>query len=201
MRAVLLTMWAVVAIASSATAQGLGYGVKAGVNLSTIAVEDDGGGSPFDTLPGLVAGGFLTWPFAGRLALQPEALFSQKGAANDDGGGKLTERIEYLEVPILASYRLFGGPGRQVSAFAGPSFGVRLRAKVRSSFGGDTLEQDISDDVARADGAIVFGLAYQRGRLVFDGRYSWGLSDIDQESGDGESLKNRSLSIMAGWTF
>jgi hypothetical protein len=201
MRAVLLTAWVLVAIASSASGQGLGFGVKGGAAVSTWATEADGDEAPFDSMTGVVAGGFLTWPLGGRLELQPEVLFSQKGVAYDDGGQKLTQRLEYLEVPVLVSYRLFGGAGRQVSAFAGPSLGVRLRARARSSFGDSTLERDITDDVATTDTAIVFGAAYRRGRLVIDGRYGLGLADIDKQSDDGLTVKNRAVSIMAGWRF
>jgi outer membrane protein with beta-barrel domain len=201
MRTVLMAAWAVVAVVSSAGAQGLGYGVKAGVNLSTFASEGEDGGTPFDIRPGFVGGAFMTWPLPGRLALQPEALFSQKGTSSEDGGGKLTQRVEYLEVPVLVSYRLFGAAGRHVSAFAGPAFGVRLRAKARASFGGDTLEQDIGDEVARTDTAIVVGGSYQRGHLLFDGRYGWGLSNIDKSAADDSTVKNRGISLTAGWRF
>jgi Outer membrane protein beta-barrel domain len=187
--------------AGSASAQGLSYGVKAGVVLADLAVDGSAEPAPFDFRVGLVAGGFVTWPLGSRLALQPEVLFAQKGASFDQGGGTGTEKLDYLDVPVLVSYRLFGAPGRHVSVLAGPSFGLRLRARSSASFGGDTLEQDVSDQVTRSDVAVVGGLAYHRGRLVFDGRYAWGLTDIDDETEDAVSIRNRGISFLVGWRF
>jgi Outer membrane protein beta-barrel domain len=184
-----------------ASAQGLSYGVKAGVVLADLAVDGSAAPAPFDFRVGLVAGGFITWPLGSRLALQPEVLFAQKGASFDQGGGTGTEKLDYLDVPVLVSYRLFGAPGRHVSVLAGPAFGIRLRARSSASFGGDTLEQDVSDQVTRSDVAVVGGLAYHRGRLVFDGRYAWGLTDIDDETEDAVAIKNRGISFLVGWRF
>ena len=105
-------------VASAAGAQGLSYGAKAGVNLATFQAESQGEGTSFDVLTGLVAGGFLTWPLSGRLDVQPEVLFSQKGASFDSDGVTLKQKIDYLEIPILVDYRLFGARGA-------PPVGVR----------------------------------------------------------------------------
>jgi Outer membrane protein beta-barrel domain len=193
---------AMVAVASAAGAQGLGFGVKGGVILADLHEDDNGQTTPFDFRTGLVAGGFVTWPLGSRLEIQPEVLFTQKGAKVEQGGGTLTQKLDYVDVPVLASYRIFGAPGRHLAVFAGPAFGVRVRAKSSASFsGGSTVEDDVSDQVARTDLAIVGGAAYHRGRLVVDGRYSWGFSDIDQDKSDDVKIRNRGISFLAGWRF
>jgi hypothetical protein len=190
------------ASAVDASAQGLGYGVKGGVTLADLqeAGEEDSGS--FDFRTGFVVGGFVTWPLGGRLVFQPEGLFTQKGQKVDQGGGTSTAKLDYLDVPLLVSYRLMGSPERHFAVFGGPAVGIRVRARSSGTFGGgSTLETDISDQVKPTDFSVVGGLAYHRGRLVLDGRYSWGLSDIDEESGDDFKIRNRGISFLAGWNF
>ena len=192
---------AALAVASDASAQRPGYGVKGGVTLATLSVDADDGAAPLDQRAGLVAGGFLARPFGRRLTLQLEVLFARKGASAEEGGGTSTQKLDYLDVPVLLGYRLAGAPERHVQAFVGPAFAVRIRARSSASFGGDTLEQDVSDEVKRTDLAIVGGLAYHRGRLVMDGRYSWGVMDVDREVDDEVTVHNRGVSFLLGWTF
>ncbi len=176
--------------------------MKGGTHLASLHVDAGGGeATPLDPRLGLVVGGFMTWPFARRLSLQPEALFTQKGASSEQGDGTATQKLDYVDVPVLLSYRLAGRPGRQVSAFGGPAFGIRTRARSSASFGGDTLEQDVSEQVERTDLAVVGGVAYRRGRLVLDGRYSWGFTDIDRDGADDVTIRNRGVSFLLGWTF
>ena len=59
----------------------------------------------------------------------------------------------------------------------------------------------MSDEVKSTDVGVVGGVAYHIGRLVIDGRYSWGLTDIDDETEDTIHVKNRSFSVLAGWRF
>jgi len=199
MRVAAAILWAMSVVATTAGAQGLEYGVKGGVNLSTFHSEIAGESTPYDLLTGFSVGASITWPLGNRLALEPEVLFSQKGAKADAAGGTLTQRVEYLEVPVLGTYRIFGGPDRHVSAVGGVSIGWRLRAKARASFGTDTLEQDITDDVKSSDFGVVGGAAYHRDRLVIEGRYTFGFTDLDEDAD--VRVKNRSLSIRARWRF
>ena len=85
--------------------------------------------------------------------------------------------------------------------FGGPSIGVLLRARSSASFGGTSFEENVKDQVKSTDFGLVGGLAYHRGRFVVDGRYSWGLTDIDKETGDGVEIRNRGISFLAGWKF
>jgi hypothetical protein len=192
---------AVLGSGAVATAQGVDYGVKGGVHLASLHVDADGDATPLDPRLGLVVGGFMTRRLAGRLSWQPEVLYTQKGASSEQGGGTATQKLDYLDIPVLLSYRVGGGPERQVSAFGGPAVGVRLRARSSASFGGDTLEQDVGGQVERTDLAIVAGAAYQRGRLIVDARYAWGIADIDRDGDDHVAIGTRGVSLMLGWAF
>jgi hypothetical protein len=196
-----ITLATVVGAVAPAAAQGLTYGVKGGVTLAKLAEEDEGDSVAFDNRIGLVAGGFMTWPLGARLALQPEGLFTQKGAKVEAGGGTLTQELDYLDVPVLVQYRLSGSDARHISIFGGPAIGFTLRARSRASFGGTAVEDDVSDRVKSTDVSIIGGAAYHRGRASFEGRYAWGVSDIDEDTADDVAIRTRGISFLAGWRF
>ena len=187
--------------AVAASAQGFEYGVKGGVTLGDLNETGDADTASFDFRVGFLVGGFVTWPLGGRLEFQPEALFTQKGAKSDQLGGTSTEKLDYLDVPLLVSYRITGSRERNFAVFGGPSLGVLLRARSSASFGGTSFEENVKDQVESTDFGVVAGLAYHRGRFVVDGRYSWGLTDVDKETGDGVEIRNRGISFLAGWKF
>jgi len=196
----ILALVAIVA-AANASAQELGFGVKGGITLADLDATGDQDTVPTGFRVGLVIGGFVTWPLAGRLEFQPEVLFTQKGSKSDVLGGTSTQKLDYLDIPLLVSYRIKGSREQSFAVFGGPSIGVRLRARSNAAFGAGSFEEDVSDQVKSTDFAAVGGLAYHRGRLVFDGRYSWGLTDIDKETGDDIEIRNRGISFLAGWRF
>ena len=187
--------------AVAASAQGFEYGVKGGVTLGDLNETSDADTASFDFRVGFLVGGFVTWPLGGRLEFKPEALFTQKGAKSDQLGGTSTEKLDYLDVPILVSYRIKGSRERNFAVFGGPSIGVLLRARSSASFGGTSFEENVKDQVKSTDFGVVGGLAYHRGRFVADGRYSWGFTDIDKETGDSVEIRNRGISFLAGWKF
>ena len=200
--ATIMCVGTMAAAPAAARAQGLGFGAEGGVTLATLHEDASGETTPFDFRAGVIAGGFVTWPLGSRFALQPEVLFTEAGAKANLGGGSSTQKLDYVDVPVLASYRIAGGPERHLAVFGGPAFGIRVRAKSEASFGGgSTFEMDVSDQVTRTNLSVVGGLAYHRGRLVVDGRYSWGLSDIDKDTTDNIKINTRGMSFMAGWSF
>lgn len=188
-------------IAASAGAQGLTYGVKGGVTFANLSEEGEADTVTFDMRIGLIAGGFVTWPLGGRVALQPEVLFTEKGAKVEQGGGTLTQQLDYLDVPLLIRYRLTGTDARHFSVFGGPAIGVKIRARSRASFGDTAIEDDVSDQVKGTDLSVVGGVGYQRGRASVEGRYAWGVSDIDKDASDDVTIRTRGISIVAGWRF
>jgi hypothetical protein len=198
LRFVILALAVVVATAAPAAAQGRQTGVRAGVNLANVSTEAAGDAEGLDMLPRLVAGVFLTWPVTSWLDLQPEVLYSAKGAKADAEGFESSLLLDYLEIPVLAKVPL-RTLGRSAYVVAGPAFGVRLRARARAEFDGSTEELDISEDVERTDVGAVVGAGFEIRSIIIDGRYTFGFTDIDQAE-DVES-KNRVISFTVGFRF
>lgn len=157
----------------------LKFGVKAGANISNVAVEKSENKVGFNT------GVFAQYKFA-KFAVQPEVLFSMQGAKFD--GGK--SELNYINIPVMAQYYII--PGLAVEA--GPQLGFLISAKDKVD--GEDFS-DVKDFMNSTDFAINFGASYELPVLpvgVF-ARYSLGLSDIAKEGSD--PGKNRVFQIGA----
>ncbi|HEX8690826.1 MAG TPA: porin family protein [Longimicrobium sp.] len=195
----------VLGAASGAAAQGISVGVKAGVNVATLGGDDV---EDADSRIGLVGGAFLVYRFSDMLAIQPEVLYSQKGASFSDTEGELTVKLDYVDVPVLLRLNVpVTGSSLRPSVFAGPVFSLRASCGAEAEFNGGSVEVDCDEldeegiavkdtDVGLAFGA---GLDFPAGRatVTLDGRYTLGLSSIDDSDLDAD-VKNRAFAVMLG---
>jgi hypothetical protein len=181
--------------AGPAWAQGRGAGVKAGVLLSTLTFEDTSLDLKRRAAP--VGGAFVVLPLTGRFAIQPEFLYARKGASLEDGARTQDVELDYLEIPVLVRWRLPAG----TYATAGPSIGVRLRAHSRTTFGGETDEIDLQDEIEPWDLGLSAGIGVTVwGRVSVEARYTHGLRNIDRGGGeDGVRVTTRAVALTAGF--
>jgi hypothetical protein len=190
----LLPLVLILMFASSASAQ-ITYGAKAGVNFANVSFADED--VPSSSRIGLLAGAFATVPLTGWLSVQPEAIYTVKGASIDIFDIESDYIVDYLEVPVLARVPI----QRRVYLAVGPSIAFRIRARNRTSFGGSTEEVNIADDVESLDIGVVGAAGLEMGRWVFDGRYTHGFSDTDADTSDNVKIRNRVFSVSAGFRF
>ena len=187
--------------ASSAFAQGIGKGVRGGLNVATTTTSGDNGDAAPDWLLRGVVGGFIVWPVTSWLVLQPEVLYAMKGAKQEEFGLESKLLLDYIEVPVLARVSR-GSPGtRTWYLTAGPAFGWLARAKARADFGGATEEIDLKDDVKSYDIGLAAGGGVEFGSILVDARYTHGLSDIDKDTSDDVKVRNRAVSLTVGFRF
>lgn len=111
--------------AATSSAQNYTAGIKAGVNFANINIEGEGVDVSFDNRTGLVGGVFVVWPLSGAFGVQTEALYSQKGATLEEGGGTGTLKLDFLEIPVLARFSSPASNGTSFHVFGGPSLGLR----------------------------------------------------------------------------
>jgi hypothetical protein len=195
MRTIVAAFVLLLTCASPAAAQ-ITYGVKAGVNFANVAFDGD------DDVPssgriGVLAGAFATIPLTAWLTLQPEAIYTVKGASLDIFDIDSEYIVDYLEVPVLARVPVRSN----LYVAAGPSLAFQVRARSRTSFAGSTQEVDIGEEVESLDIGVVGAVGYQMGRWVLDGRYTHGLSDTDADTSDNVKIRNRVFSLSAGFRF
>jgi hypothetical protein len=203
MRAAIVAVCVVLA-GAPAFAQGAGGGVMVGVNIANVKADVGGGSINLDSRNGIIAGGFAVIPVASHFAIEPGAFYSTQGAKLKDieffGSG--TVKLTYLQVPVLARVTAPLAPSTGLRVFAGPSFGFRLSAKARAA--GETEDTNIEEDFESFDMGAVFGGGIVIGPFIADARYTMSLRNIAktlQDAPDGESVKNRVFSIMAGIKF
>lgn len=190
-----VTLWLVVVGAAPAAAQGIEFGGKAGVNFANLHFQEEVD-VPIDNRIGLIAGGFVTIPLGARLSIQPEGLYSQKGAKFDELGASGRIELDFLDVPILVRYA-FG----HLFVFGGPSVGLKLRARQFIEFGDDEEEVDLDDEVESSDFGLVAGASYEIGRVSVEGRYTWGLRNINAVDRDEVEIQTRVYAVLAGFRF
>ena len=97
-------------IASAQRAGDMTIGILAGVNYATVEQDPEFGDVEFEHRLGLLAGGFLDVALNDVFSIEPEVLYSQKGAevegtgANSDLEGSF--KVDYIEVPLLLKVRV-----------------------------------------------------------------------------------------------
>lgn len=198
---------------SAASAQ-LAGGIKAGANFAKFA-GDVGDIDDKDWRTAFIGGGSLTWVFGGTYAFQPELLFAQKGSKlQGSENGDIIEakaRVDYVELPVLFKVFLpFGGTGLAAPfLMAGPAIAYQTGCEVDMSIDGvdrtlDCEDPEIAAKIHNTDWSAVlgggFGIPVGSGALVLDGRYQFGLRNIDATS-DPDDFKNRSFAFMIGLSF
>lgn len=182
-------------VANAASAQipyvgQLQYGVKAGLNAAWLSGENVVVTDEEEPRLGIGAGVAVRYHFGPSLAVQGEALFSQKG---EQCGDDCTIQLDYIEIPVLARYAVPLSPLMTAGVYAGPSVGIPINSKVK--------EGDQSFDVndVSTDFGINVGVDIGSGPFSVDGRFNFGLTDISSdELGD---AKNQHVQFTFGYWF
>lgn len=181
-------------------------GVKAGLNLANLSGDDAPDNS--ETRTGFSGGAFFMYQFSDMFAVQPELLYSMKGATengNFEGFSYDAEyKLDYFEIPVLLKFIIpIKGSGVKPSIFAGPSVGFNMSAKVKVESGDESFEEDIEDVKSTDFGLVVgggLGFPVGNGELGVDIRYILGLSTID-DSAENYDVKNGVINFNIYYGF
>ena len=188
---------------SDAFAQGVSGGIKGGVNFSNLTFDFDDGDDDleFDSRTGLVGGAFVTLPLGDIFSVQPEFLYTQKGAKLNEDGFESDVRVDYFEVPVLARFSSAPSGNSSFQFFAGPYVAFKLKAEATSEFDGEDFDEDLDEDVEDLDYGLIVGGGVEAGAFVVDLRYSWGFKNANAVEDDPVTIKHKVFSIMAGIRF
>jgi hypothetical protein len=150
-------------------------GIKAGLNASNLYVDDVNDENARFGFNGGLYGQILS---SEAFAIQPELLFSTKGAQADYGGiinSTVRYNLNYLDLPILAVFKL--GPSAEIHF--GPYFSYLLNANIDYSgnFGNGTDRVD-RDHLKTFDYGLSGGLGLNFGPVQVGARYNYGLVKI-----------------------
>jgi hypothetical protein len=177
-------------------AQEVGFGLKGGVNLTNLGVNDPE--ASYESRAGYHAGLFLRGKF-NKVAIQPEVLlFTQSNKVDYAGGlGSMKQSFTYLSIPVMFKFYPVAGLNLQ----AGPQFGFLLDGEQEYNTILFSGKRDIKDAYKSTDVSISAGAGWDFGfGLNIDFRYNIGVQDINDAS-DGEKAKSRVFLISLGWNF
>lgn len=196
----LILLAAIGGLFSNAQAQGPAFGLKGGLNFSTLNVEgaDQKGRFGFNggvfgrTSPGLMLG------------LQAELLYSTRGSSADYSAffGLVDQnvdfRLNYIELPLLLSIR----PVEILDLHVGGYAGYLLSAQVKTSGDLGTATETLDrDNFKSLDAGVAIGAALNLGPAQIGVRYLHGLTKIAE--GDAADLvlgdaRNSCLQMYVG---
>ena len=198
-------------------ASGWEFGIRAGVTRSKTAISRD---LPFLTVESfdeISASSFLSFFFSrDGFGIQPEIGYSVKGFAvlETDQGEEISSKykISYIEIPLLLTYR-FPLKGRiKPGLVFGPYFGFAQKVREVQTAFGHTEKRVLDDNLKKTDIGLVFGgnLRYRLGSvsILLSARYCLGfvnisknITDISYDFEDGDTIKNRALTVSLGIGF
>lgn len=182
------------------------WGIKAGMDVSKFVGPNatTPQGNRLNYKPGVSAGLFATYSFTNIFAVQPELLYSVKGARwnqMDDTPNYVT-RVDYFEIPILAKADIPTHGSIQPNIYAGPDFAFRVRA--RQTVPGVFHDQNVNNDFKSTDIGMALGAgtsyAISRGQLSLDARYTLGFTKIDNTPAH-LNVRNSDFVFLLGYSF
>lgn len=172
----------------------MSFGVKGGLNISSIS-NSDGGGVNSKALVGFHVGVFGEFMVSDKFAVQPELLYSAQGVTLEFDGDKGDLKLDYILIPVMAKYYV----ADSFSLELGPQIGFLVSAEAKS--GGES--EDIKDTLKSTDVSLDFGAAYNITKnFMLGARYNLGLTRVQKDLAPGESeSKNSVFQIALGYKF
>jgi hypothetical protein len=182
-----------------ANAQSTRFGVKAGANYTKFSGDGVSAFGDVEYKFGFVGGVAANIGLSESLSIQPELLYSMKGA--ELKGGLLDDfnyKFNYLDLPIFFRYTLADGKGPFLQA--GPQVGYLINSKV-SDGDGNEVKVD-SDAFQRLELGYAAAIGYQlESGLSIEGRFNGGINSIGKDDEVYDQARNRVFSIQLGYMF
>ena len=173
---------------------------KAGLNLATMTNDDDA-----KTRSAFTVGGEFGYVATPNVALSFGAMYSQQGCKAKFQGIDGTIKMDYINLPVIAAYRVTDN----LSVKVGLQPGFLINDKVKISSNGVTAEVGLEESYKSAgmdvtinsfDLSIPIGISYDFDKIQLELRYNAGLTKVlSTPSGDG--TKNSVIQFTIGYKF
>jgi hypothetical protein len=157
------------------------FGVKGGVNLSNLDTQNV---ESNNSLTGFNLGIFGKIPITESLAIQPELLYTTKGAKltynNYFVNGPAEFNLNYIELPVLLVINITPN----FNIHGGPYVAYLLDSNVTSNVQGTffDIQNNISnEDYNRFDTGLAVGLGFDIKHFGLGARYNYGLQKVGKE--------------------
>lgn len=189
----LIVLMAIIAVPASAQ---LKFGVKGGLNISSVHFSSDL--LKADNVTGFQIGPMIetTIPLIG-VGLDAAILYSQKGMDMKSGTGISTSvKTDYIDVPVNFKWK-FGLPILKAYLAAGPYVGFRVGGDKFWDVPGNVIDQVKAKNFSAG---LNFGAGVELIRHLQVG-FNYGLGLTDNYSSGEISAKNRGWSVTAAILF
>lgn len=175
-KSILLVAFALITF-NTTNAQGPSFGLKGGLNFSSLDVESDEQKGRL----GFNAGVFGRTDAELPLGVQVELLYSTKGSSADYTtffgyvDQSVDFKLNYLELPVILAFR----PVPILDIHLGGYAGYLLAAEVETSgdLGSGSEDLDV-DHFQRIDAGLAVGAALNLGPAQIGARYLYGLTEL-----------------------
>lgn len=162
---------------------------KVGVSIANLTDNNSS-----DARVGLVNGVEGEYQASDIFSVSAGVLYSMQGAKYDAFGAKSTEKLDYINVPIMAN--VYVVKGLAVKLGVQPGFKVSDKLDLRMPVLGGAL---VDLKAKSVDFSIPVGISYEYNNFQVDARYNWGLTKVFDV--DKLDQKNSVFQITLGYKF
>lgn len=154
------------------------FGVKGGFNMSNLYQND---ADDNNVLYGFNAGVYATLPISDFIAIQPELLYTTKGAEleynNAFAEGNAKFKLNYIELPLLVRVNIT----KNFNIHAGGYASYLVSSKVTGD-GDINFDENIdTDDLNKFDAGLSAGVGVDFSPISIGVRYNYGLTTVGKE--------------------
>lgn len=191
------------AVAASSLTFAQQFGVKGGMNVSSI--NNDGDLSDNSSKIGFNAGLFYNIPVAANFSIQPEVLYSQYGAKVDRTvlGQRISSatHLDYIVVPVMAQYNVI--PNLYLEAGPELGFNVSAKDKLKNETNNNTIAEsdNYTDNINNFNLGVGIGAGYYfTPQFGLTARYVAGVTDIFKGNNN-TSVRNNVFQVGLAYKF
>ena len=195
------------AVAASSLTFAQQFGVKAGMNVSSLSKDADL--SDQKSKIGFNAGVFMNLPLGSDFSIQPELLYTQYGSKSTytlptiTSGGLVNQNysssvnLDYIALPVMLQYNVL--PAFYLEA--GPEFGLSITAKnkVRNETTNQTVAEsgNYKDDIKGLNVGVGIGAGYYvTNNIGITARYVAGVTDVAENRPAGsDAIRNNTFQV------
>ena len=195
MKKIIITL--VLLITVNSNAQKINFGIKAGLNVSMLTGNAN---EIMSSNNGFFAGTLLEFKILGKIAIQPELLFSAQGAKFESKNLTFatTRKMNYLILPIMFKYY----PKAGLFIEAGPQAGFLISANqdVENRITNVTTSENLKEATKDFDMSANVGIGYDLfDKVVVQVRYCIGLTNTSTI--ENTDIKNGVFQLSVGYKF
>jgi hypothetical protein len=179
---------------SSVSAQAV-WGLRVGVSQPTIIDDDE---DSWKGKFGLEVGPVLYYSLSNNFYINSGLMFSLKTFKEEIDGVKWGINTSYLELPLNIGYSIPIG-NLHTYGQLGPYVGYNLSAKIKASYGGESVTEDIKDEISPINAGIGLMYGININRFKIELGYQYGLTNVFKD--DEYNTKLNSLFVGVSYVF